>query len=196
MRKQPLFGILGLAVLATSLQAVVPQKWELRTREDYLRGKFDGLSVSYDGMLALAPKEERIAAPQEEFYLSVLVTPDGTTFLGTGHGGKVYRIGKDGKSEVWFQAPEMDVTSLAQDKKGVLYASTSPNGRIYKITGSGNLGPPVPRLGRTLGGRRRERRDLPDLAARRGPDVLQGRRKPHLMPRKNGPGRCRRGKRR
>ena len=137
MRKTPLVGILGLAVLATSLQAVVPQKWELRTREDYLRGKFDGISVSYDGMLALAPKEEKIAAPQEEFYLSVLATPDGTTFLGTGHGGKVYRIGKDGKSEVWFQAPEMDVTSLALDRKGVLYASTSPNGRIYKITGSG-----------------------------------------------------------
>jgi outer membrane protein assembly factor BamB len=137
MRKTPLVGILGLAVLATSLQAVVPQKWELRTREDYLRGKFDGISVSYDGMLALAPKEEKIAAPQEEFYLSVLATPDGTIFLGTGHGGKVYRIGKDGKSEVWFQAPEMDVTSLALDRKGVLYASTSPNGRIYKITGSG-----------------------------------------------------------
>ena len=137
MRKPPLVGILGLAVLATSLQAVVPQKWELRTREDYLRGKFDGISVSYDGMLALAPKEEKIAAPQEEFYLSVLAMPDGTTFIGTGHGGKVYRIGKDGKSEVWFQAPEMDVTCLALDRKGVLYASTSPNGRIYKITGSG-----------------------------------------------------------
>ena len=137
MRKPPLVGILGLAVLATSLQAVVPQKWELRTREDYLRGKFDGISVSYDGMLALAPKEEKIAAPQEEFYLSVLAMPDGATFIGTGHGGKVYRIGKDGKSEVWFQAPEMDVTCLALDRKGVLYASTSPNGRIYKITGSG-----------------------------------------------------------
>jgi sugar lactone lactonase YvrE len=137
MRKTLLVGILGLALLATFLQAVVPQKWELRTREDYLRGKFDGISVSYDGMLALAPKEEKIAAPQEEFYLSVLAMPDGTTFLGTGHGGKVYRIGNDGKSEVWFQAPEMDVTCLALDRKGVLYASTSPNGRIYKITGSG-----------------------------------------------------------
>lgn len=137
MRKPFLLATLGLAVLAASLQAVVPQKWELRTREDYLKGKFDGISVSYDGMLAMAPKEERIAAPQEEFYLSVLATADGTTFLGTGHGGKIYRIGKDGKAEVWFQAPEMDVTSLVLDKKGILYAATSPNGRVYKITGSG-----------------------------------------------------------
>ena len=134
MRQPALPVVLGLLIAASSLQAVVPQKWELRTRDDYLRGKFDGVSVSYDGTLALAPKEEKIAAPQEEFYLSVLATDEGVTFLGTGHGGKVYRIDKDGKAELWFQAPEMDVTSLAQDRKGALYAATSPNGKIYKIT--------------------------------------------------------------
>jgi sugar lactone lactonase YvrE len=134
MKKLPLFGILGIAVLRVSLLAVVPQKWELRTKEDFLRGKFDGVSVSNDGVLALAPKEERIVSPTEEFYLSVLLAPDGTTYLGTGHGGKVYRIGRDGKADVYFQAPEMDVTCLVQDKRGVLYAATSPNGKIYKIT--------------------------------------------------------------
>jgi len=133
MRHSLVYVVLGLLVAASSLQAVVPQKWELRTREDYLRGKFDGISVSYDGTLALAPKEQKIAAPQEEFYLSALVTGDGTTFLGTGHGGRVYRIDKDGKAELWFQAPEMDVTALAQDRKGALYAATSPNGKIYRI---------------------------------------------------------------
>ena len=137
MRKTLPLAVAGFVVLAATLGAVVPQKWELRTREDFLRGKFDGVSVSYDGTLALAPKEEKIAAPQEEFYLSVLPAADGTVFLGTGHGGKVYRIGKDGKAELWFQAAEMDVTSLVQDRKGVLYASTSPNGRVYKITDKG-----------------------------------------------------------
>ncbi len=137
MRKTLPLAAAGFVVLAATLGAVVPQKWELRTREDFLRGKFDGVSVSYDGTLALAPKEEKIAAPQEEFYLSVLPAADGTVFLGTGHGGKVYRIGKDGKADLWFQAAEMDITSLVQDRKGVLYASTSPNGRIYKITDKG-----------------------------------------------------------
>ena len=65
MRKRTLPAVLGSLVLASSLQAVVPQKWELRTRDDYLRGKFDGISVSYDGSLALAPKEEKIAAPRK-----------------------------------------------------------------------------------------------------------------------------------
>jgi len=137
MRKTVLAIVLGSLVLTSALRAVVPQKWELRTREDYLRGKFDGVSVSYDGTLALAPKEEKIAAPLEEFYLAVLATAEGVTFLGTGHGGKIYRIDKDGKAELWFQAPEMDVTTLAQDAKGTLFAATSPNGKIYKITDKG-----------------------------------------------------------
>jgi hypothetical protein len=130
-------GLVLAAALAGALRAVVPQKWELRTREDYLKGKFDGVSVSYDGTLSLAPQEEKLAAPQEEFYLSVLAASDGSVFLGTGHGGKIYRIGRDGRAELWFQAPEMDVTALVRDLRGTLYASTSPNGKIYKITDKG-----------------------------------------------------------
>jgi hypothetical protein len=134
MRKMSLFGILWAVALCLTLQAVVPQKWELRTKEDFLKGKLDGVSVSDEGVLALAPKEEKIVSPTEEFYLSVLLTPEGVTYLGTGHGGKVYRIGKDGKADLYFQAPEMDVTCLALDQKGALYAGTSPNGKIYRIT--------------------------------------------------------------
>ena len=138
MRKPVLAVVLGSSVLTSALRAVVPQKWELRTREDYLRGKFDGVSVSYDGTLALAPKAEKIAAPQEEFYLSVLATAEGVTFLGTGHGGKIYRIDKDGKAELWFQVPEMDVTTLGPGRQGdALSPATSPNGKIYKITDKG-----------------------------------------------------------
>ncbi|HSA95115.1 MAG TPA: hypothetical protein VLJ16_03635, partial [Acidobacteriota bacterium] len=107
MKKAAPFILLGIALTCLSLLAVVPQKWDLRTKEDLLKGKFDGVSVGSDGLLSLAPKEVKIEAPTEEFYLSVLFGADGTTFLGTGHGGKVYRIGKDGKAEIYFQAPEM-----------------------------------------------------------------------------------------
>ncbi len=132
-------ALAAVCLLAASrLLAVTPQKWEMRTREDFLRGKFSGVSVSSDGALFLAPRADRVpGAPSEEFFLSLLPTADGDVFLGTGHGGKVYRIGRDGKSEVYFQASEMDVTALARDARGVLYAATSPNGRIYKITAAG-----------------------------------------------------------
>lgn len=123
-----------LVFLVQVLQGVVPQKWEVRSKDDFLKGKFDGISVSYDGMLSLSPKEEKISGPEEEFYLSLLITPDGVLYLGTGHGGKIYRIKKGREPELYFQVPEMGVYCLARDRKGDLYAGTSPNGKIWKIT--------------------------------------------------------------
>ena len=66
----------------------------------------------------------------------------------------------------------MDVTCLAVDRKGVLYAGTSPNGKIYKISAQGKaeeffnpnekyIWSLLRRGGRQPAGRgRRERRDL------------------------------------
>jgi hypothetical protein len=134
VKKAALFVLGGAVLLCLGLEAVVPQKWELRTREEFLKGKFDGVSLAADGSLSLAPREEKKNGPAEEFYLSFLPLEDGASFLGTGHGGKIYRIAKDGQPELWFQTAEMDVTCLARDKKGVLYAGTSPNGKIYRVT--------------------------------------------------------------
>ncbi len=126
--------IIGIVGLSLALEAVVPRKWELRRREDYLQGKLEGISVSSEGLLTLAPREDKIEAPAEDFYLSFVRKADGVAFLGTGHNGKIYRQSKEGKFELYFQAAEMDVTCLILDSQGTLYAGTSPNGKIYKIT--------------------------------------------------------------
>ncbi len=135
MNKLKYIILIGIVGFGLSLEAVVPRRWEQRSRDDFLRGKFDGISISYDGLLSLAPQENRIEGPAEDFYLSLLSGPAGSVYLGTGHGGKIFRLEPDGKSGQYFQAPEMDVTCLALDGKGTLFAGTSPNGKIYKITG-------------------------------------------------------------
>lgn len=140
--KRALVPFFVMSILfAQALHGVVPQKWEIRNKDDFLRGKLSGISVSYDGVLSLSPKEEPVEAPVEDFYLSLLLTPQGEIFLGTGHAGKIYKISKSGKVELYFQVPEMDVLCLARDRKGNLYAGTSPNGKIYKITEKGQGGP-------------------------------------------------------
>ncbi len=124
-----------LGFITSVLQAVSPKKWELQRVEQFLQGKFTGVSVSYEGLILLAPREEVLSGPSEEFYLSFLVARDGSAYLGTGHNGKIYKMEKDGTMKLYFQAPEMDVYCLVLDSQGVLYAGTSPNGKIYKITG-------------------------------------------------------------
>jgi hypothetical protein len=133
-RVRVLFFVMTI-LAAQALHGVVPQKWEIRSKDEFLKGKLDGISVSYEGVLSLSPKEEKIDAPVEEFYLSYLLTQQGEIFLGTGHAGKIYKIGKSGTPELYFQVPEMDIYCLTQDRRGNLYAGTSPNGKIYKITG-------------------------------------------------------------
>jgi hypothetical protein len=134
MKRILVIASLAVVLLTQALQGVTPQKWETRSKDDFLKGKFDGISVSYEGILSLSPKEEKLEGPAEEFYLSLLITPEDVIYLGTGHGGKIYRISKGGAPELYFQVPEMDICCLAQDKKGNLYAGTSPNGKIWKIT--------------------------------------------------------------
>jgi hypothetical protein len=138
MKKIKILAIVLMLVSAQMLLGVIPRKWEFYKIDDYLDGKFIGISVSHDGVLSFSPKEEAIEGPTEEFYLSLLTTSGETMYLGTGHSGKIYKIQADGKAELFFQAPEMDVYCLAQDGKGNLYAGTSPNGKIYKITRQGD----------------------------------------------------------
>jgi hypothetical protein len=137
MKKTILAILTGSVLLAAAGLAVAPQRWAFRSADDFLRGRFEGVSVSSDGVLTLALREDRIEGPTEDFFLSFLMASDGVAYLGTGHSGRIYKITKEGKAELAVQLPEMDVTCLAVDGKGVLYAGTSPNGKIYKITAPG-----------------------------------------------------------
>lgn len=141
MKRAFIIALIGILGAGLPLGAVAPRKWQVATREDFLKGKLDGVSLSFEGVLSLAPREDRIEGPAEDFFLSLLTAADGTLYLGTGHSGKIYRIGKDGKPELYSQTPEMDVTCLAMDAKGALFAGTSPNGKIYKVSGKGQAEP-------------------------------------------------------
>jgi len=137
MTKKCILAVLAVFLFAQLASAVTPRQWEVRTKDEFLKGKLSGISISDEGFLSLSPKEEEIEAPSEEFYLSFILSPQGETFLGTGHGGKIYKISSSGKAELYFQVPEMDIYCLALDNQGALYAGTSPNGKVYKITAAG-----------------------------------------------------------
>ncbi|MCP5119214.1 MAG: hypothetical protein GY953_51085, partial [bacterium] len=58
---------------------------------------------------------------------------DGTLYLGTGHRGRLFRVNKDGKSKVIWTADEPEIFAVALNRKGDLFAATSPNGKVYRI---------------------------------------------------------------
>ena len=130
-----------LLTAAPMLLGVIPKNWELYRLDDFIAGKFDGISISHEGILSLSPKDEPLEGPTEDFYLSLLIAPDGTKYLGTGHSGKIYKVSTNGQFELLCQLPEMDIYCLVQDRSGNIYAGTSPNGQIYKIEARGEFEP-------------------------------------------------------
>ncbi len=125
---------------AAALLAVVPAAraastaaWEMNTYQDFLKGRFTGLSLSRTGKLLLGPKLETLFASDQPVVWSLAQAPDGSLYLGTGHRGQVFRVDPSGKSETVWSAEQPEVFAVALDARGRLYAATSPNGKVYRI---------------------------------------------------------------
>ncbi len=106
--------------------------WEASRKEDYLAGRLVGLSVSDNGILRVVPPPRLVGDPQQPFaFCSVAVGRE--IYVGTGHDGKLFKIGADGVTTLVADFEELDVTALATDGKGTVFAATSPDGKIYRL---------------------------------------------------------------
>jgi sugar lactone lactonase YvrE len=118
-----------------TLAASSPAFWEMTSYQDFIKGKFDAISLSRDGRLSLAPKLDTVFASGQPVIWSIAQAADGTIYAGTGHRGRVYKITPAGQSSVLWTADQPEVFAVAVDAKGVVYAATSPAGKIYRIEG-------------------------------------------------------------
>jgi sugar lactone lactonase YvrE len=107
--------------------------WEMNSYQDFLRGRFNGVSLSRDGKLLLAPPFENIYTSEQPVIWSLVEAPDGALYAATGHRGRVYRIDKSGKGTLLWTSEQPEVFALAVGPNGALYAASSPNGRVYRI---------------------------------------------------------------
>jgi WD40 repeat protein len=125
------FAIFLLCLLP--VHAATTTTWEMNTYQDFLKGRFTGISLNRDGKLTLAPKLETVFSSGQPVIWSVAESPDGSLYLGTGHRGRVYRIDKSGASSLIWTSDQPEVFAVAVDSAGVLYAATSPDGKVYRI---------------------------------------------------------------
>ncbi len=120
-------------VLATSatVAAVTTESFVLDSADAFFEGELEGSAVHSDGSVRAGAAARRTELENVPLAYS-MVERGGTTFIGTGTNGVVYRF--DGKSAKAFaETGELLVASLAFGADGALYAGTLPNGRIYRI---------------------------------------------------------------
>lgn len=139
MSKYTLFPLLSAILLcsATAVFAGQPIVWEMSSRAELLKGEARGVSITDTGVVTLAPNANEVFNTEQAYVWSTAVDSAGNVFLGTGHDGKLFRVGADGKGALLYKAAELDVTALAIGRDGSLFAATSPDGKVYRITADG-----------------------------------------------------------
>ena len=61
----------------------------------------------------------------------------GVLFAATGPDGKLWRISRDGKAELYYDAKEQHLLSLAVANDGSVYTGSSEDARLYRVSGPG-----------------------------------------------------------
>ncbi len=139
MDKNKLFFSLILVVLfgASTAFAGEPIVWEIASRSELLKGEARGVSITDTGVVTLAPKASEVFNTEQAYVWSTTIDASGNIYLGTGHDGKLFRVGADGKGSLLFKASELDITALAVANDGSVFAATSPDGKVYRVTPDG-----------------------------------------------------------
>lgn len=126
-------GVLGAAAVAG---AVSTRHFVIHGAEAFAAGEMDGTAVHSDGTVTVGAQVRRLALPNISVAASMARAPDGTVYVGTGHGGTVFRLRGDDVT-TFAETEQLLVASLAMGPDDTLYAGTLPEGRIYAIDAEG-----------------------------------------------------------
>ncbi len=124
---------LAFACLATPLHAAQPQFLRIEGARDFLDGDSEGVSVDSEGRLRLAPASKLLHDTEAPFVWCLARDGKGNLYAGTGNDGKVFRVDHDGKTSLFFDAPELEIHALAIGPEDRLYVGSSPDGKVYAV---------------------------------------------------------------
>src|SRR5438477_8229964 len=99
----------GLLVLAPALFGAGVTAWEMNSYQDFIRGRFQGLSLTRDGRLTIAPKIDTLFTSDQPIVWSLAQGSDGTVYAATGHRGRLYQIDKSGQSKLLLTADQPEI---------------------------------------------------------------------------------------
>lgn len=135
MRKILFFTVLIFSCV--NIRANETKIWKINSKEEILRGRFNGISVNENGVITLAPELRKVFDTEQPYVWSTASDPGGNLYLGTGSEGKLFKIDRNGNAKLIADFPELNVTAIAISKNGDVFAATSPDGKVYKISADG-----------------------------------------------------------
>ena len=131
--------VLGLALaVCPAFLAEKTRTWHQTSAADFEKGTAQGVAISSDGTLSLAPEIEELYETPAAYLGAIATDSKGNIYVSGGPDARVYRISAaGGEGELFFEADAVDVRALAFDADDNLYAAVSPEAKVYKITPAG-----------------------------------------------------------
>ena len=120
---------------------VVTRNYSSSRKGFYNNGTYNGIMLTEQGSLVLAPIIEKDGAIDGKFIWKIYPSADGSMYAAiSGNGAELYRR-KAGESDFLLfvkSTNESAFTSVISDNSGNIYAATAPYARIIKYDNSGN----------------------------------------------------------
>src|SRR6202163_4574541 len=126
-------ALLSALILSVCALAEGTRTWEQSKFEELTKGTAKGIALRSEGGLELAPAFKALATTPSTYIWSIASDSGGNIYAAAGSPARVYRITPDGQSATTFEAQELQVQALVVDKKGIVYAATAPDGKVYRL---------------------------------------------------------------
>jgi hypothetical protein len=132
--KMPKFFVLFVILLAATLAlAEGTRSWEQSSFDDFEKGTANGVAITSDGALELAPSFRSLYVTPSTYTWAMDTDSEGNVYVAAGSPARVYRITSQGNASVIFAPQELQVQTLVVGPRNSVYVGTSPDGKVYKI---------------------------------------------------------------
>ncbi|HWR53303.1 MAG TPA: hypothetical protein VN428_19510, partial [Bryobacteraceae bacterium] len=134
--------ILGAAALVAAASfsfAAETRIWSLGDYSDFEKAKLNGLSLTSDGRLTLAPVFKEVLDSASVYLWALAEDSKGNVYAGGGGpggpGARLYVIPQEGAGKALASFEELEIHALAIDTKDQVYVGTAPDGKVYRMHG-------------------------------------------------------------
>ncbi len=131
------FVLLGLALTAL---AVDTRYWSQDAQSDFEKGSLKKVALRSDGRLSLAPALKDLADPSIPYLWTAVTGANGSVYAAGGpatNKSAIFELTRGGQSKKFAEIEGMNIFALTVDRGGRLYAGSSPDGKIYRVSAAG-----------------------------------------------------------
>jgi sugar lactone lactonase YvrE len=107
--------------------------WEQSKFDELTKGTGTGVAIRSTGGLELAPTFKSLYATPSTYIWAIAADDSGDVYVAAGAPARVYRVTPNGEASIIFEPKELQVQALRTAPGGVLYAATTPDGKVYKL---------------------------------------------------------------